>query len=142
MRQLGFAKSVGKLLGALDFKAFLHELREVPKNAEFVEVQFINTLDAVFEPAESQLRVAEVGLRIRIKRLHRFDAEVTAGKHRTELGCKNSLFRAFGEAPARPMHPSSVHQHHEHSVQGVFHRNGSEAKAHIFGVVVPHNGFG
>jgi hypothetical protein len=34
------------------------------------------------------LGVVEVGLHVRIKRLHRFDAEVATGKHRTELGCK------------------------------------------------------
>jgi hypothetical protein len=60
----------------------------VPKNPELVEVQIINRLDAILEPAQSKLGVVEVGLHVRIKRLHRFDAEVATGKHRTEFGCK------------------------------------------------------
>ncbi|MEN9833471.1 MAG: hypothetical protein RL753_625, partial [Bacteroidota bacterium] len=114
---------------------------EVPKNPQLVEVQVINRLDAVLEPAQSKLGVVEVGLHVRIKRLHRFDAEVATGKHRTELGCKNSLFRAFGEALTRPMNPRGVHEHHECAIQGILYWNGSEAKTHILGIVVPHNGF-
>jgi hypothetical protein len=142
MLKLCLAQSIGELLGLFNLKSLLKKMVEVPKNPQLVEVQVINRLDAVLEPAQSKLGVVEVGLHVRIKRLHRFDAEVATGKHRTELGCKNSLFRPFREALARPMNPGGVHEHHEHAVEGVFDGYGSEANAHILGIIVPHNGFG
>ena len=142
MLKLGVTQTIGKLLGLLNLESLLKEMVEVPKNPELVEVQIINRLDAILEPAQSKLGVVEVGLHVRIKRLHRFDAEMASGKHRTELGCKNSLFRLLGEALTGPMNPCGVHEHHEHAVEGVFDGYGSEANAHIFGIIVPHNGFG
>jgi hypothetical protein len=46
----------------------------MPKDSEFVEVEMVNFTYALLELADSQLGVAEVGLNVRIKSLHRFDA--------------------------------------------------------------------
>jgi hypothetical protein len=46
----------------------------MPKYSEFVEVEMVYFSDAFLELTDSQLSVAEVGLSVRIKSLHRFDA--------------------------------------------------------------------
>jgi hypothetical protein len=46
----------------------------MPKDSEFVEVEMVYFSDAFLELTDTQLSVAEVGLNVRIKCLHRFDA--------------------------------------------------------------------
>jgi hypothetical protein len=46
----------------------------MPENSKLIEVEMVNFTYALLELADSQLGVAEVGLNVRIKSLHRFDA--------------------------------------------------------------------
>jgi hypothetical protein len=72
--ELSLPGRIRELLVVLELKTLLHKVPKMPKDSEFVEVEMVYFSDAFLELADSQLSVAEVGLNVRIKCLHRFDA--------------------------------------------------------------------
>jgi hypothetical protein len=72
--ELSLPGRIRELLVVLELKTLLHKVPKMPKDSEFVEVEMVNFTYALLELADSQLGVAEVGLNVRIKSLHRFDA--------------------------------------------------------------------
>jgi hypothetical protein len=72
--ELSLPGRIRELLVVLELKTLLHKVPKMPKDSEFVEVEMVYFSDAFLELAYSQLSIAYVGLNVRIKSLHRFDA--------------------------------------------------------------------
>jgi hypothetical protein len=72
--ELSLPGRIRELLVVLELKTLLHKVPKMPENSKLIEVEMVNFTYALLELADSQLGVAEVGLNVRIKSLHRFDA--------------------------------------------------------------------
>ena len=72
--ELSLTGRIRELLVGLQLQTLLHKVPKMPENSKLIEVEMVNFTYALLELANAQLGVAEVGLNVRIKSLHRFDA--------------------------------------------------------------------